>query len=139
MYLLALCRRLSDKIRVLVYSGDVDSCVPTHGTETFFLRSLGMEVVEPWTPWRCDNEEGHSTKAGYHEKFGGTKHGIDFLTINGAGHMVPQYKPQEALTFMNRWLHGRSLTEAQPRSDIQVIEGSSGWRAANAQLSRAQT
>ena len=103
------CRALSEHIRILVYSGDVDGCVPTHGTETFFLRALGMDVAQRWAPWRCENDDGHFVKAGYHEKFGGTKHGLDFVTVNGAGHMVPQYKPREAYTFMRRWLRGEEL------------------------------
>lgn len=85
--------------------------MPTHGTETFFLRALGMKVTQRWAPWQCDNDDGHFGKAGYHEKFGGTKHGIDFVTVNGAGHMVPQYKPREAFTFMRRWLNGDELGE----------------------------
>ena len=103
------CRWLSDRIRVLIYSGDVDSCVPTHGTETFFLRTLNMTEEQAWRPWLCDNEHGFYARAGYHKKFGGTKHGIDFMTVNGAGHMVPQYKPMQALTMMSRWLDNSSL------------------------------
>ena len=103
------CRWLSDRIKVLIYSGDVDSCVPTLGTESYFLRTLDLTVSQRWAPWKCENEDGHYARAGYYEKFGGTKHGIDFVTFNGAGHMVPQYKPVEALALMKRWLEGSSM------------------------------
>ena len=41
---------------MLIYSGDVDSCVPTHGTESYFLRKLNLTVTDHWAPWRCENE-----------------------------------------------------------------------------------
>jgi hypothetical protein len=31
-------------------------------------------------------------------------HGFDFLTVRGAGHMVPQMKPAAALEMIGRWL-----------------------------------
>ena len=29
---------------------------------------------------------------------------FDFLTIRGSGHMVPQFKPPQALEFLRAWL-----------------------------------
>lgn len=112
-----LYRRLSDRIRVLIYSGDVDGCVPTHGTETFFLRSLGLNVTEPWAPWSAYTATGSYVKAGYRELFGGTRHGIEFVTFNGAGHMVPQYRPSQSLTLMRRWLDGEATVQEAPADD----------------------
>jgi Serine carboxypeptidase len=104
-------RWLSDRVRVLIYSGDVDGCVPTFGTETFFLRSLGMDIESAWQPWRARAMSGRLVRAGYHEKFGGTRHGIDFITFAGAGHMVPQYKAPESLAVLRRWLSDSSLLD----------------------------
>ena len=45
------------------------------------------------------------------------KNDFDYLTIRGAGHMVPEYQPRSSLEFLTRWLrneeyqkfsHGRS-------------------------------
>jgi Serine carboxypeptidase len=69
-------------------------------------------------------------KAGYHEKFTGTKHGIDFVTFNGAGHMVPQYKPKEALALITRWLAGDSLRDAPARRRRQKRRRATGARGA---------
>jgi len=29
---------------------------------------------------------------------------FDYLTIRGSGHMVPLFKPKEALEFMKKWI-----------------------------------
>ncbi|XP_078158770.1 serine carboxypeptidase 1-like isoform X2 [Carex rostrata] len=39
----------------------------------------------------------------------GYAHSISFLTVKGAGHTVPEYKPQEALAFYTRWLTGQKI------------------------------
>jgi carboxypeptidase C (cathepsin A) len=31
--------------------------------------------------------------------------GFTFLTVRGAGHMVPQYKPEQSLVFFSNWLN----------------------------------
>lgn len=36
--------------RVLVYSGDVDGCVPHLGTRRW-VSSLGLPPVQPWRSW----------------------------------------------------------------------------------------
>ena len=39
--------------RVLIYSGDVDACVPYSGTE-MWTRNLGFHVSDDWRPWTLD-------------------------------------------------------------------------------------
>ncbi|CAA7396129.1 unnamed protein product [Spirodela intermedia] len=82
--------------RALIFSGDHDMCVPFTGTQAW-TRSMGYEVADEWRPWIFDGQV-----AGYTQ---GYDHNLTFLTIKGAGHTVPEYKPREALAFYSRWLN----------------------------------
>lgn len=90
----------SQGYRAFIYSGDHDMCVPYTGTEAW-TASLGYAVVDPWRQWIVDEQV-----AGYTQ---GYEKGLTFATIKGAGHTVPEYKPQEALAFYSRWLAGAKL------------------------------
>jgi hypothetical protein len=51
-------------LRVMVYSGDADSCVPYLGTERC-VRGLGLEVTQQWAPWTVTDSTGKPQTAGY--------------------------------------------------------------------------
>lgn len=86
--------------RALIFSGDHDLCVPYTGSAAW-TRSLGYKIVDAWRPWML----GHQV-AGYLQ---GYDYNLTFLTIKGAGHTVPEYKPREALAFYSRWLNGNPI------------------------------
>jgi carboxypeptidase C (cathepsin A) len=48
---------------------------------------------------------------GYVTKFAENFH---FLTIRGSGHMVPEFKPAAALSFLNYWLKGKPFPAYNP-------------------------
>ncbi|KAL2935854.1 Serine carboxypeptidase 1 [Bienertia sinuspersici] len=81
--------------RALIYSGDHDMCVPYTGSEAW-TKSVGYKVVDEWRPWVC-NEQVSGFTQGYEKN-------LTFLTIKGAGHTVPEYKPREALYFYSQFL-----------------------------------
>ncbi|KAI4304190.1 hypothetical protein MLD38_039739 [Melastoma candidum] len=81
--------------RALIYSGDHDMAVPYPGTQAW-TRSLGYSITEEWRSWHTENQV-----AGYLQ---GYDKNLTFLTVKGAGHMVPQSKPREALHFYSQWL-----------------------------------
>ncbi|KAK7287299.1 hypothetical protein RIF29_00521 [Crotalaria pallida] len=83
--------------RALIYSGDHDMCVPFTGSEAW-TRSVGYKIVDEWRPWTSNGQV-----AGYIQ---GYDKNLTFLTIKGAGHTVPEYKPQEALYFYKQFLSG---------------------------------
>ncbi|XP_027183768.1 serine carboxypeptidase-like 21 [Coffea eugenioides] len=86
--------------RALIYSGDHDMCVPFTGTEAW-TASLGYKVEDEWRPWMTNHQI-----AGYLQKYA---HNLTFLTVKGAGHTVPEYKPRESLHFYSRWLEGERI------------------------------
>ncbi|CAN0859670.1 Serine carboxypeptidase-like 20 [Linum grandiflorum] len=88
--------------RALIYSGDHDMCVPYTGTEAW-TSSLGYNVIDEWRPWISGDD---NQVAGYLE---GYEHNLTFLTIKGAGHTVPEYKPRESLDFFARFLDGKPI------------------------------
>jgi len=97
--LLGLYPTLIKAYKVLVYSGDVDACVPYNGSEEW-TRGLGFPVSDPWRPWLVNDQV-----AGYVTVY--SANSFTFLTVKGAGHMVPQYMPEQALNMLTRWIGGQ--------------------------------
>ena len=90
---------------VLIYSGDVDACVPYWGTERFAERIGGAET-EAWHAWKSDTVEGKGEiVAGYATSY----KDFQFITVKGAGHMVPTFKPRVALTMFNKFIKGEAF------------------------------
>lgn len=91
---------LIDKYQMLIYAGDTDGCVPYVGTE-YWTRNLNYTVEADWHQWFAQPDFDHGLhKAGYavtYDKF-------QFITINGAGHMVPQFQPGYALKMFEKFL-----------------------------------
>ncbi|XP_044473198.1 serine carboxypeptidase 1-like isoform X2 [Mangifera indica] len=90
----------SQGYRALIYSGDHDMCVPFTGSQAW-TRSLGYKKIKGWRSWTSKGQI-----AGYLQEY---DHNLTFLTVKGAGHTVPEYKPQEALDFYSRWLDGNQI------------------------------
>ncbi|XP_064477212.1 lysosomal protective protein-like [Ornithodoros turicata] len=83
------------RLRALIYNGDFDSVCDYLGDE-WFVDSLGYEATSGYNPWFVDGQV-----AGYYRTHKGN---LTFLTVKGAGHMVPEDKPQEALQMITRFL-----------------------------------
>ncbi|KAL4430952.1 hypothetical protein ABPG75_006208 [Micractinium tetrahymenae] len=84
-------------LTALVYSGDHDMAVPHTGSEAW-TSALGarLGLVRPWAPWHIGDHQ----VAGYSVHY----RGLVYATVRGAGHMVPQSKPAEALEMFSRFL-----------------------------------
>jgi len=78
---------LSQGMRALVYNGDVDMACNFLGDQ-WFVESMNLKDVEARRMWHTGGQV-----AGFVKRF----EGLDFLTVRGSGHMVPQDKPAEAL------------------------------------------
>jgi len=86
-------------LNILVYSGDNDAVCGTIGTQDW-IWDLGYEVDgRMWQTYTVSEQV-----AGYITKWTNTK--LGFLTVHGAGHEVPAYKPEIALDLWVRYLNG---------------------------------
>ncbi|XP_025870491.1 lysosomal protective protein [Vulpes vulpes] len=90
----------TQKYRILLYNGDVDMACNFMGDE-WFVDSLNQKMEVQRRPWLVDYGDSGEQIAGFVKEF---SH-IAFLTIKGAGHMVPTDKPQAALTMFSRFLN----------------------------------
>lgn len=88
---------LETNLRVLIYNGDSDPGLNSFRGENF-TRGIGLQEKEAWRPWTAD---GKIRMGGYVTRYEGD---FDYLTIRGAGHMVPQYKPKATTAFLKAWL-----------------------------------
>ena len=58
-------------------------------------------------PWRAPHLDGtREQRAGYVKAY---SHNFTFATVQGAGHLVPTYKPHFALSLISKWLDGEPL------------------------------
>ncbi|XP_014452524.1 lysosomal protective protein [Alligator mississippiensis] len=85
---------LKHDLRALVYNGDVDMVCNFLGSEKF-VESLNKPMLKSYQPWYYNNQI-----AGFFNEY----EKITFLTVKGAGHMVPQYKPGQALKMFQCFL-----------------------------------
>lgn len=96
---------LIPQIRVLIFNGDVDACVPYPGNE-WWTSSLDIPVVKGWRPWSVNKQV-----AGYVTSY---KQDFTFLTVKGSGHMVPQYRPVQAFAMFERFINNKQFDCTDP-------------------------
>ena len=90
-------------LKIIVYSGDDDSVCSTEGTQSW-IWDMGYEIRgEKWKQYKVNNQT-----AGYITKW---ENNFSFVTIRGAGHEVPTYKPEIALYLWNSYLDGKLTTK----------------------------
>eukprot|EP00435_Cladocopium_sp_Y103_P051671 s423_g16.t1 len=88
-------------LNLMIFSGDDDSICATLGSQQF-VWELGYETTEDknWAPWKVDDQI-----AGYHSEFKVPAGGrFAFVTVHGAGHMVPSTQPKRALACLEHFL-----------------------------------
>ena len=90
-------KEMNGKLKILIYNGDTDPAITSFATQNW-TSHLGFDEIAHWRPWTTD---GCQQMGGYVERYEGN---FDFLTIRGAGHMVPTYKPAASFAFLKAWL-----------------------------------
>ncbi|XP_028784232.1 serine carboxypeptidase-like 12 [Neltuma alba] len=86
--------------RSLIYSGDHDMIVSFLSTQAW-IRSLNYSNVHDWRPWHVNGQV-----AGYTRTYSNR---MTFATVKGAGHTVPEFKPEESLAMFKRWIANENL------------------------------
>lgn len=99
---------LHGKIRMMHYSGDVDGAVPTDGTQAW-IDNLNWDIDQAWSKWTYENTSipTNATVPYSNQTAGYSTVYVDdftFITIHGAGHMVPEDKPLQAIQFLYNWI-----------------------------------
>ncbi|XP_072013118.1 lysosomal protective protein-like isoform X1 [Amphiura filiformis] len=85
------------KYRILIYHGDTDlACNFLGGQE--FVNSLGQQEKAQRRAWIYKNQI-----AGFVHEF----ENITYMTVKGAGHMVPQWKAPQALQMFTNFLNNK--------------------------------
>lgn len=95
-------------IRVWVYSGDTDGRVPVTSTR-YSINSMRLHGGKGrWGGWRAWFHK--EQVAGWLVEY---KEGLTLVTVRGAGHQVPVFAPDQALSLVSHFLHGWTLPSAR--------------------------
>ncbi|CAE7821408.1 Serine carboxypeptidase-like 39 [Symbiodinium microadriaticum] len=99
-------------LNLMIYSGDDDAVCATLGSQQF-VWDLGYAPLEgkSWVPWTVQ----HQT-AGFRTEFAvpskaGASASFSFVTVHGAGHMVPATQPARSLALLRSFL-GMEIEDA---------------------------
>lgn len=125
-------RQIAPKLETtIVFNGDTDPCVSYEGTRAAILK-VGFKETEggSYRPWFFNMTAAAASllaekpllfgpslalQAGG-PQFGGHvvnyEHGLSFVTVHGAGHMVPQFRPRAGLHLLDKLLSGRPFSPA---------------------------
>lgn len=122
--------------RTWIYNGDTDPCVSYEGTREA-VKQIQMDELDggSYRPWFYNQTaaslEVLAEKAALFgpgllaqdmgSQFGGEvtdyESGLKFVTFHGSGHMVPQFKPQASLHFLQKFIMGEELSPLMPHNE----------------------
>jgi hypothetical protein len=100
-------KEINGKLKVLVYNGDTDPAITSFAAQNW-TSHLGLNERQHWRPWTVDSCQ---RMGGYVTRYEGL---FDFLTIRGAGHMVPTEKPAATFAFIQAWINGVEYPSFDP-------------------------
>lgn len=130
-------RRIAPQLKTaIVFNGDTDPCVTYEGTRTAIERvNFPVMAGGRYRPWFYNKTAASletlrskptlfGTNLAAHDagpQFGGHvvdyENGLSFVTVHGAGHMVPQFRPQAAERLLSKLLSGEPFAPKLPTDD----------------------
>ncbi|XP_065287860.1 lysosomal protective protein-like isoform X1 [Dermacentor albipictus] len=90
----------SGALKTLIYNGDIDMACNFLGDE-WFVNTLGYKPTSTYKIWKHGDQV-----AGFFQTY---ENNITFVTIKGAGHMVPEDKPEQALQMIKNFIEDTSF------------------------------
>jgi cathepsin A (carboxypeptidase C)/serine carboxypeptidase-like clade 2 len=102
---------------ILIYNGDADFILSHMGNAAWINEGLNLTKETEWSKWYGSDGQ----VAGYFEKYTTAKKPMTFLTIKGAGHMVPRDRPQHALDFFTQFINGGNYTNVARQHKVQPL------------------
>jgi len=87
-----------------VYNGDTDTVCNFLGDE-WFVEDLGYKALDSWREWYYESANDGTQVGGWTKDY----NRIRFVTVRGAGHMVPQYRPAAALKMFEYFIQNKDL------------------------------
>lgn len=104
-------------LEILIYNGDADYILSHMGNSAWINEGLNLTKNDDWTKWRGSDGQ----VAGFFEtyKTGGIP--MTFLTVKGAGHMVPKDRPRHALDFFRQFLAGGRAYDKVERGTVTPL------------------
>eukprot|EP01061_Rhynchopus_euleeides_P012090 TRINITY_DN216_c0_g1_i1.p1 TRINITY_DN216_c0_g1~~TRINITY_DN216_c0_g1_i1.p1 ORF type:complete len:472 (+),score=190.02 TRINITY_DN216_c0_g1_i1:39-1418(+) len=97
---------LVENMRVLIYNGDWDACVPYNDNEAW-TSSMGFDVLDAWHPWTYTSEDdGSKQVGGYATRY---QNNFTFITVRGGRHEVPETAGFKALEMVDRLVSNRNF------------------------------
>jgi len=88
--------------RILLYAGDVDMACNFLGGE-MFAEALNLPLLEDYSEWEYTAADKTTQVGGWFKKYDR----LSWVTIKGAGHMVPTDKPIQAYDMFQAFLEGK--------------------------------
>jgi len=101
------------KLQMLIYNGDADYILSHMGNSAWIREGLKLKQSASWKPWRGSD----SQVAGYYEEYSTAGVPLVFLTVKGAGHMVPKDRPRHALDMLTQFLQGGDYDKVSPEAN----------------------
>jgi len=90
---------LLPQVRAVLYNGDLDTVCNFIGDQ-WFAEQLGREVTDDYRSWYVNDQV-----AGFVKSWDS----LDFLTVKGSGHLVPEDQPEVALHLFQRFLNNQDF------------------------------
>merc|ERR1712083_726553 len=86
--------------------GSTSTWTPVGRLNSQTARPLGLPMTQSWRPFGV-LPIGRKVQGGYVMEWANGQ--VQFVSIRGAGHMSPLYRPAAAFTMMTAWLANQSL------------------------------